>query len=248
MDQTSRSSGPNGKSRSRKDVFVISGICLVLAGLVFISRTRLEKLTSDEPCFTRTAHVPVFRALRPFALGYHLALADILWVRTLRAFSQGITPEDGEWLDRTLNAITELDPFLYRAYTLGGLYLSVFAREPEKAVLLLQKGFHNLPHRWEIPFTIGYIYFHEMKDPGTAGKWFEVGTRIPGHPLWLPGLRDRALVQVLDIGLDGEMVSRMQEVVSDERLVTYWRGQPVPAGEGGHRMPIKRVKPGGGSI
>lgn len=216
-----------------RSYFIFFFVCLVLAGLVFVSRARLEKLTPEGPRFIRTTHFPVSQAAKSFTLGYHLALADILWVRTLRAFSRGITPEDGERLSRTLNGIVELDPFLYRVYTLGGLYLSVFAREPEKSVLLLQKGLYSLPQRWEIPFTIGYIYFHEMRNPEMGGKWLEAATRVPGHPAWLPGLRDRVLGQGLDIGLGGEMISRMQEVVSDERLVSYWRGQPAPAGEGG---------------
>ena len=216
--------------------------CFILAGIVFVSRSKLEKVTSEGPRMIRVASSPLFRVTKSFTLGYHFALADIFWIRTLRAFSRGITPADGERLARTLNGITELDPFFYRAYTRGGLYLSVFAREPEPAVRLLQEGFRNLSHRWEIPFTIGYIYFHEMRDPESAGKWFEVSARIPDRPAWLPGLCERTLGQSDDSGLGGEVITRMQEIVSEERLNTYWREQT------GDHTPNEKGQPAGGNV
>ncbi len=69
---------------------------------------------------------------------------------------------------------------------MGGLYLLYFARQPEAAVSLLEKGAAANPDRWELSHDLGRYYYLETRDYPGALRWWERAAKLPGRPEYLP--------------------------------------------------------------
>jgi len=59
--------------------------------------------------------------------------------------------------------LTKLNPHYIQAYTTGAFFMSDFAREPKKARDFLKAGIKANPWSFEIPSSLGKLYFDEFK-------------------------------------------------------------------------------------
>jgi tetratricopeptide (TPR) repeat protein len=69
---------------------------------------------------------------------------------------------------------------------LGGLFLLYFARQPQAAVSLLERGAAANPDRWELPHDLGRYYYLEVQDYDRALQWWERAAKLPDRPDYLP--------------------------------------------------------------
>ena len=119
-------------------------------------------------------------------------LADVLWLRAsyhfgVHAITDGIYP----YLDFLLQRITDLSPKWDLPYWAGAVMLLFEARDPIKAMALLDKGMDNLPELWELPFLKGYIFWKQFNNFQAASLFFHRASKLPGAPVYLSDLSRR---------------------------------------------------------
>jgi tetratricopeptide (TPR) repeat protein len=130
--------------------------------------------------------LPQAAVLRPALLGFHPLVADLYWLRSVQYIGAHLeTDQRFPHLHALVDLVTSLDPHFLDAYTLGGLFL-VMARQYSEAVAVYEKGVASNPHRWELPYDLGRLYFLELKDDDKALAWWLVADQLPGRPDYLP--------------------------------------------------------------
>jgi len=66
-----------------------------------------------------------------------------------------------------------LNPHNEAAYAVGGFWLAVQLKKPDKAIKLLKEGIANNPGSWEICATLGQVYLINKKDYENAKAYLE---------------------------------------------------------------------------
>ena len=96
-----------------------------------------------------------------------------------------------------LDITTTLDPKFDIAYRFGAVFLAEAypdgPGQPRKAVALLQKGFREMPNRWQYLQDIGFVYYWWLHDYGEAARWFQKASDVNGAPWWLKPLAANTL-------------------------------------------------------
>ncbi len=141
-------------------------------------------------------YLPDAKYLKPILIGFHGVAADLLWIRTVQYFGTHLeTDRRFPQLAKALDLTTSLDLHFLEPYRLGGLYLLYFARQPEAAVSLLEKGAAANPDRWELPHDLGRYYYLEARDYDQALRWWERAAKLPARPEFLPRFVARLYAQ-----------------------------------------------------
>jgi hypothetical protein len=150
------------------------------------------------------------RAASLVALSYKPLAADLYWIRAIQLYGGtlheirrqaelGRPPSspppsslDYHLLYPLLDIATTLDPRFNIAYRFGAIFLSerypTGAGRPDQAVALLEKGFRQVPERWEYLEDIGFVYYWDLHDYQTAARYFDRAADLPGAPWWLRSL------------------------------------------------------------
>ncbi len=160
--------------------------------------------------------LPQAAVLRPALLGFHPLVADLYWLRAVQYVGEHLeTDRRFPHLPALVDLVTGLDPHFVDAYALGGLFLSMAGQYPE-AVAVYEKGIRHNPHRWELPYDLGRLYFLELNDDAKALAWWLVADRLPGRPHYLPRFiaRLHARTGALETAL--ELWQRMAEESDSE--------------------------------
>lgn len=133
--------------------------------------------------------VPSGPLLRVASSGFHVLVADVLWLRTVLAFGE-IHDEDtlaqygfGKWLQGSIWAISELDPQWRTPYQWGGLMLEV-AQEPQAAKELYERGVTYFPEEYRFWFALGMLEYFSFEDPQAASQAMSRAAECPGAPDW----------------------------------------------------------------
>lgn len=138
------------------------------------------------------AQLPGGEYLKPALLGYHHLGADLLWLQLLQIWGKKTnTNNEYEWMYHALDVITTLDPQYAYAYYVGGVALTNSANRPDLSNRLLEKGHHNNPSEWNLPFLLGYNYYFALGDAIKGAEYIGRAARTPGAPDFLPGLATR---------------------------------------------------------
>jgi len=120
-------------------------------------------------------------------LGFHGVAADLLWIQIVQYVgAHWQTDKQYPRLSQALELTTSLDPRFLEPYRLGGLFLLYFARQPQAAVSLLERGAAANPDRWELPHDLGRYYYLEVQDYDRALQWWERAAKLPDRPDYLP--------------------------------------------------------------
>jgi hypothetical protein len=121
--------------------------------------------------------------------GFHVLVADVLWLRTVLAFGE-IHDEGtlaqfgfGEWLAGSLHAISELDSEWRTPYQWGGLMLEV-ANEPQAAKEVYQRGVQAFPDEYRFWFALGMLEYFSFEDSQAASQAMARAAECPGAPEW----------------------------------------------------------------
>lgn len=141
--------------------------------------------------------------LKRVALGFDTLLADLYWIRAVVYYGGKRTGTEQdrnfELLDPLLTFVTALDPQFKVAYRFGAIFLTEAypsgPGRPDRAIALLERGLAADPNAWEYMHDIGFVHYWWLHDYKTAAQWFERASRLPGSPVWLPGLAGTTLAQ-----------------------------------------------------
>jgi hypothetical protein len=192
-------------------------LLLVLFAGSVLARQRVEAARGTEATLEEILYVPSSKTLKRMSLGYSGLLASIYWTRAVQYFgakyeveflasknAQGSTnqPESMRYdlLYPLLDITTDLDPNLIPAYQNGAIFLSRSgAKQPDKAVALLEKGIRANPDYWRLYFTLGFIHYQDRRDFRAAQEAFEKGSAVPGALPWMKVMAARMAEHARDI-------------------------------------------------
>jgi len=129
-------------------------------------------------------YLPRAELLRPFSLGYHNVLADILWFRAISYFGEHYRSDRTyPWLAHICELVTNLDPKAEHVYRFAGLILPWEAGEVDQGIDMLEKGTRNLPNSWELAYYLGFTRFFFKDDKKQAAADLQRASTLPGaHP------------------------------------------------------------------
>lgn len=164
---------------------IVTGLLICAAGSgVFFIQTRIDRIRKPGEAIVRELmYFPSGKFLGAVTVGYDNLAADLVWLRAIQYYGEHrMTDAKYEYLGHILDILTTLDPRFVGAYTFGSLLLSDDAKEPHRALELLDKGIRNNPEDWRIPFTKGFINYVFLRDYFKAGKYFEMASRLDGAP------------------------------------------------------------------
>ncbi len=134
------------------------------------------------------------KGLRQYSFGFDSVIASAIWIDLLQRSRHQHSGEDSlSWEYVQLDAINRLDPWFERAYSFGGVVLSVLVQDKEGARRILQRWVRRSPRDWHIHYLYGYHLFFELKDFETASKHILRAAELEGAPSWLNSLAVRLL-------------------------------------------------------
>lgn len=134
---------------------------------------------------------------RILAMGNQGILSDFQFLKTT-TFVGGksgsgipLQEEDWQFVIRSLDVITDLDPYFVDPYMLAEGLLAWDAGKPEAANKLLVKGMKYRDNDWRLPFFAGFNSFYFLKDYKTASGFIMTSSQLPGSPAYLATLGAR---------------------------------------------------------
>ncbi|MBL8615136.1 MAG: hypothetical protein JNM72_05930 [Deltaproteobacteria bacterium] len=141
---------------------------------------------------------PDGEALRVAALGQHVLVSDVVWVRALLYFAEALDhPSElkRDWQRASLDAVVTLDPRWRTPYFYGGSFLRLLG-DIDASDALLERGMRFLPADPYFPFSVGMNAFLYRKDPERAARFVTLAAGLPGAPEWYrnaaAGILDRS--------------------------------------------------------
>ena len=134
---------------------------------------------------------------RILAMGNQGVLSDFLFLKTStfvggrRISGHDINEEDWNFVVRSLNVVTDLDPYFNDPYVLAEGLLAWDAGMVDEANKLLKKGMMYRNSDWWLPFYVGFNYFHFLNDMEQGAEFIMQASALPGSPGYLKTLAAR---------------------------------------------------------
>ena len=129
-----------------------------------------------------------------FAFGFRNVLSDVAWLEAVQvAGNLKMAPEDYDRLYELLNVEANFDPKFDIPYLLGGLVLGESPDHAQKALKVFERGKGQYPADWRFPFYTGFTHYFSLGDAVAGGRAMAEAARLPGSPVYLPGLASRML-------------------------------------------------------
>ncbi len=181
-------SRPPGAPRS--SAFALP-LTLGVVGLVGVFGAHTAQRYADELRYERrlddlNAFQPNGESMRVASLGFHTALADLVWFRTVLQFGdllEAADPATLPWLKSSVQAVITLDPRWRTPYFYGGGFLRVFG-DLDGSDEVYARGRVAFPDDPFFPFSLGMNAFLYRGDRGAAAVWLERAAALPGAPDW----------------------------------------------------------------
>ncbi|MCD6499751.1 MAG: hypothetical protein J7M25_15775 [Deltaproteobacteria bacterium] len=148
-------------------------------------------------------YLPPANVLKIMSLGYHEAVADLVWTEAILYFGRQIAGvRRYTYLDRYLDTAIVLNPYNKRLYKWAGAVSMYNLRRIDQAsvwrsIHYLEQGHRAFPKDWQILFSLASNYLNELhsKDPKVEAKWRRIGAdylwaaaNIGGGPAYLHSL------------------------------------------------------------
>ncbi len=123
------------------------------------------------------------------SLGNVRAMADWYWIQSVLYFAQHwLTDQDYRPLERSLDFITDLQPYAETPYVIGGWMLCDGPRSCPAAVNLALKATVWNQNSWALLEQMGILIFLEQRENRTAAGMFKIARGRPGAPVSLHAL------------------------------------------------------------
>ena len=176
--------------KNQKITFFLLFLLFLIGSQLILVHSKNQNLLQEKR--EKVLYMPSGKYLKAASIGYEQMLADFIWVKTISYFGvHALTDRDYAYLPNLLEAVTTLDPYWYFPYHFAGVVLSVEANYAEKANEILRKGMVIYPEKWQIPFYIGFNYFHVLNDSNCGSKYIYKASVIEGSPGYLKPLAVR---------------------------------------------------------
>lgn len=212
---------------SRRDGALLLTLLLGLAGVVGLSRwldahrPPADAKIEEEKLYLNGA------TARRISLGFNGLAADWYWMRSLQYVGRKIVgvpdnvPIDSlgqlnlKLLAPLLDTATTLDPQFLEPYQYAAIVLPDIDRA--EAIRITRKGIAANPGAWRLYQHLAYIYW-QQKDFQAAGEAYDQGSKIPGAPPWMLGMKARMAAEGGSRALAREIYERMYEQPADEHV------------------------------
>jgi hypothetical protein len=147
---------------------VCAALALLVGAACLPHGDRIAPSAADE-----LMYFPSGTLLRPASLGYDTLMSDLCWLEAVQYYGHHrLTDRVYTSAAHIFDTIVQLDPAFTSAYVFGALVLAQDAHEPAAALRLLERGMHEMPDRWELPFEAGFVHFVIRRDPAAAEPCF----------------------------------------------------------------------------
>jgi tetratricopeptide (TPR) repeat protein len=212
---------------SKRDGALLLTILIGLASVVGLSRW-LD--AHRPPTDTKTQEEQLYLSgatARRISLGFNGLAADWYWMRSLQYVGQKIVdvpanvPIDSlgqlnlKLLAPLLDNATTLDPQFLEPYQYAAIVLPDVDRE--QAIRITKKGIAANPDAWRLYQHLAYIYW-QQKDFQAAGEAYDRGSKLPGAPAWMLGMKAKMAVEGGSRDLAREIYQRMYEQADDNQV------------------------------
>lgn len=123
----------------------------------------------------QSAHNFKSKYLSKISLGNNNLIASILWITTMieSDIEHYKNKDNNSWMYHRFNTITDLNPYFYHAYKVGGLYLSVIKDDDLGAKDIFGKGIKIYPDDIDLNYYFGFHAQFELNDPTLAVTHYE---------------------------------------------------------------------------
>ena len=171
--------------------FIVIPLLLVAGWGVYWAQSKIDQKIGPFRSTEEMLYLPSGSVLKTLSLGHHGLLADIYWMRAVQYYGGKRLKNERRFdlLEPLLNITTTLDPQLIHAYRFGSIFLSeklpVGAEQPQRAVLLLQKGIERNPDQWQLYRDLGFVYYWYLQDYKKAAEAFLGGAKNPKAGRWM---------------------------------------------------------------
>lgn len=159
--------------------WLLLGLLLIIAltGQI-ISLTRADRAKGLLPLAVGADYALPPQVLKMTALEFDGLLSDVIFLKTLsfygKTFERKVKPRVSEpelnWINDSLTAATELDPYFLDPYYLANSTLAWEGNRVEQANLLLEKGAKYRQWDWLLPFYAGFNHYYFLHDNAKAAK------------------------------------------------------------------------------
>jgi tetratricopeptide (TPR) repeat protein len=174
---------------ARQRTTVIAAACLALSMVACVLLLRHIDEIRPKATIEDALYINSPKMVKRASLGFDGLMACIYWTRTVqyfghRHFDRAHTYNE---LAPLLEITTTLDPHLFPAYQFGASFLAPKppngAGETERAIRLMEYGIEHNPDDWRLYYSLGFVYYTELKDYRNAAEVFERGSQVPNaHP------------------------------------------------------------------
>jgi hypothetical protein len=133
----------------------------------------------------RLTYLPSGKILKPMALGFDEAVADMLWIQAMMYFADAyLTGKSYAWLGHMLDVVTQLNPRMYQAYEFGGVVLTKEKSQLPKTLRTLDRGINEFPKDWRLRVYAAMAQLAHDSDYARAAEYLKPVTldaEVPDH-------------------------------------------------------------------
>ncbi len=136
---------------------------------------------------------------------------------------QGFDEYHWTHITRTLDTITDLDPYFWDAYLFAEMFLTWDARKYDAANRFLLKAKQYLTNDYRVPYYLGFNHFFFLKDNVAGAQYLMEASRLPGSPYYLATLAARLSVYAFQHRTGILFLEEMLKDTQDERIAQEFR-------------------------
>ena len=174
---------------ARQRTTVIAAACLAVSMVACVLLLRHIDEIRPKATIEDALYINSPKMVKRASLGFDGLMACIYWTRTVQYFGHRHYDRAHTYneLAPLLEITTTLDPHLFPAYQFGASFLAPKppngAGETERAIHLMEYGIEHNPDDWRLYYSLGFVYYTELKDYRNAAEVFERGSKVPNaHP------------------------------------------------------------------
>ncbi len=168
------------KNRGWKTALVLLSAVAVLGVTIAIQKAIDRKSLSSEQSIKELLYFPSASAVKFFAGGNEMMIADYLWMRMIQYYAFHMRSDmKYEYLYPITDRLTDLDPKFLYPYTFGSLLLVHDAQDSVNSLKLLDKAKRENPDKWQFPYMKGFILYVFLHRGDEAVKEFVEASKLP---------------------------------------------------------------------
>jgi tetratricopeptide (TPR) repeat protein len=164
-------------------------IVALSAGVVGVSGSALERMSSGRSSSEELLYLPNGKYLKIASLGQAPVLADMIYIWAIQYYSNYERTDRYRYVEHVFgDVIAELDPHYIDPYWMGALIMTIEARDLQAGLRLLDKGFSNNPDQWILPYLAAWESYR-AGEYERAASYFAEAAGIPGAPVAVRRMR-----------------------------------------------------------